>query len=155
MHARAPTDITTEALQRIGELYAIEAEVRGCSAEQRLAARKARAAPMAGGKSKATSLRGVAAARKHWLFAGSDSGGEYAAVLYSLIGICRLNNVEPEKWLRYVIEHIQDWPANRGRDLLPWKSCPDLSVNIRRAAYPVSYLRQRLRYLLRSRYLFY
>ncbi len=32
-----------------------------------------------------------------------------------------LNNVEPEKWLRYVIEHIQDWPANRVRDLLPWK----------------------------------
>ncbi|EJW6683262.1 transposase domain-containing protein, partial [Escherichia coli] len=27
--------------------------------------------------------------------------------------------VEPEKWLRYVIEHIQDWPANRVRDLLP------------------------------------
>ncbi|EEQ7517777.1 transposase domain-containing protein, partial [Escherichia coli] len=43
------------------------------------------------------------------------------AVLYSLIGTCRLNNVEPEKWLRYVIEHIQDWPANRVRDLLPWK----------------------------------
>ncbi|OKU79532.1 IS66 family transposase, partial [Escherichia coli] len=56
-----------------------------------------------------------------WLFAGSDSGGEHAAVLYSLIGTCRLNNVEPEKWLRYVIEHIQDWPANRVRDLLPWK----------------------------------
>ncbi|ENU1356860.1 transposase, partial [Shigella sonnei] len=36
----------TEAQQRIGELYAIEAEVRGCSAEQRLAARKARAAPL-------------------------------------------------------------------------------------------------------------
>ncbi|GDJ29832.1 transposase [Escherichia coli] len=36
----------TEALQRIGELYVIEAEVRGCSAEQRLAARKARAAPL-------------------------------------------------------------------------------------------------------------
>ncbi|HAY0608174.1 TPA: transposase domain-containing protein, partial [Escherichia coli] len=32
-----------------------------------------------------------------------------------------LNNVEPEKWLRYVIEHIPDWPANRVRDLLPWK----------------------------------
>ena len=47
----------------------------------------------------------------------SDSGGEHAAVLYSLIGTCRLNNVEPEKWLRYVIEHIQDWPANRVRDL--------------------------------------
>lgn len=45
VHARAPTDITTEALQRIGELYAIEAEVRGCSAEQRLVARKARSPP--------------------------------------------------------------------------------------------------------------
>ncbi len=66
-------------------------------------------------------LRGVAVGRKNWLFAGSDSGGEHAAVLYSLIGTCRLNNVEPEKWLRYVIEHIQDWPANRVRDLLPWK----------------------------------
>ena len=51
----------------------------------------------------------------------SDSGGEHAAVLYSLIGTCRLNNVEPEKWLHYVIEHIQDWPTNRVRDLLPWK----------------------------------
>ncbi|EAA2953798.1 hypothetical protein GIU78_17735, partial [Shigella boydii] len=40
--------------------------------------------------------------------AGSDSGDEHAAVLFSLIGTCRLNNVEPEKWLRYVIEHIQD-----------------------------------------------
>ena len=33
VHARVPTDITTEALQRIGELYVIEAEVRGCLAE--------------------------------------------------------------------------------------------------------------------------
>lgn len=41
-------------------------------------------------------LRGVAVGRKNWLFAGSDSGGEHAAVLYSLIGTCRLNNVEPE-----------------------------------------------------------
>ncbi|WP_170901625.1 transposase, partial [Escherichia coli] len=46
VYIKMPTDITTEALQRIGELYAIEAEVRGCTAEQRLAARKARAAPL-------------------------------------------------------------------------------------------------------------
>ncbi|WP_096260445.1 IS66 family transposase [Escherichia coli] len=166
VHARVPTDITTEALQRIGELYVIEAEVRGCSAEQHLAARKARAAPLMqslydwiqtqmktlsrhSDTAKAfayllkqwealnvycsngwveidnniaeNTLLGVAVGRKNWLFAGSDSGGEHAAVLYSLIGTCRLNNVEPEKWLRYVIEHIQDWPANRVRDLLPWK----------------------------------
>ncbi|WP_440385472.1 transposase domain-containing protein [Pantoea sp. BS_1] len=29
--------------------------------------------------------------------------------------------MEPEAWLRYVIGHIQDWPVNRVRDLLPWK----------------------------------
>ncbi|MEG2567321.1 MAG: transposase, partial [Acinetobacter sp.] len=66
-------------------------------------------------------LRGVALGRKNWLFAGSDSGGERAAILYSLIGTCRINNVDPEAWLRYVIGHIQDWPVNRVRDLLPWK----------------------------------
>ncbi len=44
--AYSPDRNGTEALQRIGELYAIKAEVRGCSAEQRLAARKARAAPL-------------------------------------------------------------------------------------------------------------
>jgi len=67
-------------------------------------------------------LRGVALGRKNWLFAGSDTGGESAAVLYSLIGTCRLNGVEPEAWLRYVLGHIQDWPVNRLRDLLPWKA---------------------------------
>ncbi|EOC3594054.1 transposase domain-containing protein [Salmonella enterica subsp. enterica serovar Braenderup] len=35
-----------------------------------------------------------------------------------MAGTCRLNNVEPEKWLHYVIEHIQKWPAGRVRDLL-------------------------------------
>ncbi|MEI2606956.1 transposase, partial [Erwinia aphidicola] len=66
-------------------------------------------------------LRCVALGRKNWLFAGSDAGGERAAVLYSLIGTCRLNGVEPETWLHYVISHIQDWPVNRVRDLLPWE----------------------------------
>jgi len=42
-------------------------------------------------------------------------------VLYSLIGTCRLNSVEPEAWLRYVLGHIQDWPVNHQRYLLPWK----------------------------------
>lgn len=67
-------------------------------------------------------LRGVALGRKNWLFAGLDAGGERAAVLYSLIGTCRLNGVDPEAWLRYVIGNIQDWPVNRIRELLPWQT---------------------------------
>lgn len=63
----------------------------------------------------------VALGRKNWLFAGSDRGGQYAAILYSLIGTCRLNDVDPEAWLRYVLSHIQEWPINRINDMLPWK----------------------------------
>ncbi len=45
VHARTPTDITTEALKRISELYAIEAEIRGCPAEKRLSIREAKTVP--------------------------------------------------------------------------------------------------------------
>ncbi|MCU9723419.1 transposase domain-containing protein, partial [Escherichia coli] len=38
-----------------------------------------------------------------------------------LVGTRRLNNVEPEEWLRCDIEHIQDWPADRVRELLTRK----------------------------------
>ena len=55
------------------------------------------------------------------LFAVSERGGERAAILYSLIGTCRMNSVEPREWQRYDIGYIQDWPANRVRDLLLWK----------------------------------
>lgn len=45
VHLR-PDNITTEARQRIGELYAIKTEFRACTAEQRLIARKARTGPL-------------------------------------------------------------------------------------------------------------
>lgn len=37
VYVRTPTGTTTEALRRIGELYAIEAEIRDSPAEERLA----------------------------------------------------------------------------------------------------------------------
>ncbi len=46
VHARTPTDITTEALKRIGKLYAIEAEIRGSPADERLAVRKEQTIPL-------------------------------------------------------------------------------------------------------------
>ncbi len=36
-------------------------------------------------------LRAVALGRKNYLFAGSDTGGERAAAIYSLIGSAKLN----------------------------------------------------------------
>jgi len=65
-------------------------------------------------------LRAVALGRKNYLFAGSDTGGERAATLYSLIGTAKLNGVDPEAYLRYVLERIADHPINRIDELLPW-----------------------------------
>jgi len=65
-------------------------------------------------------LRVVALGRKNFLFAGSDRGGESAAAIYSLIGTAKLNDLNPESYLRDVLSRIADHPINRIDDLLPW-----------------------------------
>lgn len=66
------------------------------------------------------SLRAVALGRKNYLFCGSDAGGERAAAIYSLIGTAKLNDIDPQAYLRYVLERIADHPINRIEELLPW-----------------------------------
>src|SRR5262249_24876805 len=53
-------------------------------------------------------LRTIALGRKNHLLAGADTGGERAASIYSLIGTAKLNNIDPEAYLRYVLEHIAE-----------------------------------------------
>jgi transposase len=65
-------------------------------------------------------LRGVALDRKSWLFCGSDRGGERAAAMYSLIVTAKLNDVDPRAWLADVLARINDHPASRLHELLPW-----------------------------------
>ncbi len=65
-------------------------------------------------------LRGIALGRKAWLFAGSDRGGERAAVMLTLIQTAKLNDVDPHAWLADVLARIADHKINDLAALLPW-----------------------------------
>lgn len=69
-------------------------------------------------------IRPLAIGRKNYLFAGSDRGARHAALLYSLIGTCKLNGVEPFAYLRDVIARISEHKANALHELLPHKWRP-------------------------------
>jgi transposase len=73
-------------------------------------------------------LRAVALGRKNYLFAGSDTGGERAAAMYTLIGSAKLNGIDPEAYLSHVLARIADHPITRIEKLLPWNV--DLSRRI-------------------------
>jgi transposase len=171
IHAAHPSPTTTGALDRIGALYGIEAEVRGKPPDERRAIRQARAAPLLAelrtwmektlrslspksetaeairyalsrwraltrylddgsieidNSSAERALRAVALGRKNYLFCGSDGGGESAAAIYTLLGTARLNGVDPERWLREVLNRIADHPLSRIEELLPWNMAAEL-----------------------------
>lgn len=56
----------------------------------------------------------------NWLFADSDTGGERAAVIYTLLETAKLNDLDPQAYLRDVLARIGDHPINRISDLAPW-----------------------------------
>lgn len=70
-------------------------------------------------------VRPITLGRKNWLFAGSDSGGERAAIMLTLLRTAKLNGVEPEAWLREVLGRIGSHPINRLDELLPWNGLPN------------------------------
>ena len=177
MMDRSPT--AAEALSRIGELYAIEREIRGQPPQLRSQVRLQRAlpiledlrswltltqrslstkSPLAGAIQYTLSLwealtrylqdgrieidnnaaeraiRALVLGRRNYLFAGSDAGGETAARLYSLIGTCRLNGIDPHLYLRHVLECIAEHPINRIEELLPWRLAHRLALPVAQAA---------------------
>lgn len=65
-------------------------------------------------------MRPLAIGRKNWLFAGSDTGGQRAAILYTIIETAKLNGLNPEAYLRDIIARIADHHINKIDQLLPW-----------------------------------
>lgn len=165
VHVATASPAARMLLDRIAELFAIEAGIKGMTPAQRLAIRAGQAAPLlaqiktefestlaqVSGKSALAmalryalsrwdaltrytqdgrldisnnaaerAIRPLAIGRKNWLFAGSDSGGQRAAVMYTLIETARMNGVDPEAYLRAVIARIADHPMKRIDELLPW-----------------------------------
>ena len=54
------------------------------------------------------------------VIAGSDRGGERAAAMFTLIETAKLNGIDPQAWLADVLRRINDHPAAKLHELLPW-----------------------------------
>ena len=65
------------------------------------------------------SIRPVAIGRKNYLFAGSHEAAQRSAMLYSLLGTCKLNGINPFIWLREILRRIASHPINKIHELLP------------------------------------
>ena len=65
------------------------------------------------------SIRPIALGRKNYLFAGSHNGAKRSAMFYSFFACCKMNGINPQKWLEYVLENIADYKVNKLHELLP------------------------------------
>jgi len=66
-------------------------------------------------------VKPVAIGRKNWMFAGSEGGGKAMAIAYTLIETAKLNGVDPQAWLTWVLGQIADHKITRLDELLPWR----------------------------------
>jgi transposase len=71
-------------------------------------------------------MRGAVMGRRNYLFVGSEAGGRWAAVTYSLVESCKLNGVEPYRYLRDVLRRVWTHPQSKIDELMPrlWKPDP-------------------------------
>ena len=67
------------------------------------------------------SIRCVALGRKNYLFVASEGGGKAAAIIYTLSETAKLNGVDPQAWLTWVLGQIADHKANKLDELMPWR----------------------------------
>lgn len=69
-------------------------------------------------------IRPAALGRKNYLFAGSQNAAKHTAIFYSLIGSCKMAEVNPLTWLTDVIKNINECSIQKLHLLLPsnWKT---------------------------------
>lgn len=158
-HKASGSPLAKEAIERIGELYAIEAKLRDLDDATRLRERRRHLAPRLealkhwldelqpktlgnSGLRRAVdyirrrwpalvrildngawpidnnpienAIRPIAVGRKNWLFAGSETAGQRAAAIMSLLATAKANDIEPHTWLTDVLTRL---PTTRNRDI--------------------------------------
>ena len=61
--------------------------------------------------------------RKNYMFSGSDDGAQRSAIMYTFIGSCKINGINPEEWLEDILLKISDTKFSDLHLLLPnnWK----------------------------------
>lgn len=64
-------------------------------------------------------LRQEVIGRKNWLFARSEGGAKAAATVYTLVGSCVLQGIDPWAYLVDVLRRLPDHAANRVEELTP------------------------------------
>ncbi|MCC7547400.1 MAG: IS66 family transposase [Burkholderiales bacterium] len=67
-----------------------------------------------------SAIRPIAMGRKAFLFVAAERAGHAAATMYSLIGTCRLNGIEPYAYLKDVLRRLPAQPMTRLAELLPF-----------------------------------
>jgi len=65
-------------------------------------------------------IKPVALGRKNYMFIGSEGGGKAAAIAYTLIETAKLNDVDPQAWLTWVLDQVADHKITRLDELMPW-----------------------------------
>ncbi|MBN1187205.1 MAG: transposase domain-containing protein, partial [Bacteroidales bacterium] len=73
--------------------------------------------------------------RKNYLFCGNHDAAENAAIMYSLLGCCKANEINSREWLTDILTRIPEYNSNYTMnlaDLLPhnWKSEKETQKNI-------------------------
>lgn len=69
-------------------------------------------------------VRPLALGRKNYLFCRNHQAAYHTAIVYSLLGTCRLWEIDPIRWLTDVFTRIQDCSVKRLEELLPHKWSP-------------------------------
>ena len=66
-------------------------------------------------------IRPLCLSRKNALFASGDDGGARWAAVASLVETCKLNGVDPQRYLADLLTRlVNGWPQSRIDELMPW-----------------------------------